>query len=210
MVRQDLIKYIRTDKNGTKYYHDYTCPRCAGMGEADKWRFTGLTCFACGGTGVRTIPKTVKEYTDEYWTKLQARRQAKAAKYAEEHADEIAAANDEQTRREAEHRKSENARRFSKFGCGSDGIGFVLTGNTYPVKETIKENGGRWVAMTWVSPVEVTGNGIRAIKINLNEFINEYGVVDEQDAQDIIYCIGQQKMSYSEAKETVSRWNEER
>ena len=24
--------YVRTDKNGTKIYHDWTCPRCGGAG----------------------------------------------------------------------------------------------------------------------------------------------------------------------------------
>ena len=56
----------------------------------------------CGGSGLRNKPVTVKEYTDEYAAKLEARRIAKEAKYAEEHADEIAAAKAEQERREAE------------------------------------------------------------------------------------------------------------
>ena len=87
----ERIKYIRTDKNGTKIYEDWTCPRCGGQGWAGQWKFTGVTCFRCGGSGLRKRPVIVKEYTDEYWQKLNARREAKAAKYAEEHADEIAA-----------------------------------------------------------------------------------------------------------------------
>lgn len=31
------IVYLRTDKNGTKYYANYTCPRCGGAGGSDKW-----------------------------------------------------------------------------------------------------------------------------------------------------------------------------
>lgn len=27
------IVYLRTDKNGTKYYANYTCPRCGGAGK---------------------------------------------------------------------------------------------------------------------------------------------------------------------------------
>lgn len=27
--------YIRTDKNGTKIYHDYTCTRCGGAGYSE-------------------------------------------------------------------------------------------------------------------------------------------------------------------------------
>ena len=98
----ERLKYIRTDKNGTKIYEDWTCPRCGGQGWAGQWKYTGVTCFRCGGSGLRTRPVLVKEYTDEYAAKLEAKRRAKAAKYAEEHAEEIAAAKAEQERREAE------------------------------------------------------------------------------------------------------------
>ena len=110
MARKDLIKYIRTDKNGTKIFHDWTCPRCGGMGEADKWMFTGRVCYDCGGTGKRATPKTVKEYTPEYEAKLQARRRAKQEKWEAEHADEIAAQKAEEARREAEEARREAER----------------------------------------------------------------------------------------------------
>ena len=207
MSRPDLIKYIRTDKNGTKIYHDYTCPRCAGMGEADNWINTGKVCFACGGSGIRVRPLVVKEYTDEYWTKLQARRQAKAEKYAEEHAEEIAAEKAERERKEAEWRKETFMRDCEKFGCGADGVGYVLKGNTYRVKDQIKAAGGKWVAQIWVCPVKINANGVSAIRIDLNDCINEYGNVSYTDAQDIIFCIGQRGESYEEAKETVADWN---
>ena len=98
----DRIKYIRTDKNGTKIFEDWTCPRCGGEGWAGQWINTGKVCFRCYGSGKRNRPVIIKEYTDEYFAKLEARRQAKAAKYAEEHAEEIAAEKAEQERREAE------------------------------------------------------------------------------------------------------------
>lgn len=100
-MARNLMQYVRTDKNGTKIYYDWTCPRCGGQGESDKWIATGKFCFECGGSGLRRRAKVVKEYTDEYWAKLDARRAAKAAKYAEEHADEIAQAAAEREQREA-------------------------------------------------------------------------------------------------------------
>ena len=164
--------YIKTDKNGTKYYHDYTCPRCAGAGQAEKWRYTGLVCFECGGTGKRAVPKLVKEYTPEYWAKLEARRQAKAAKEAEarakyeaEHAEEISAQRAEANRRTFEFRCAEH-------GCGKDGIGYVLTGNTYKAKDEIKKNGGIWLFGRWICPVEIKGNGISAKRIDISEHIS--------------------------------------
>ena len=74
------LQYIRTDRNGTKIFHDWTCPRCGGAGRSDNWWQTGFTCYACGGTGKRNTPKEVKEYTPEYAAKLEARRIAKLAK----------------------------------------------------------------------------------------------------------------------------------
>ena len=43
-------------------------------------------------------------------------------------------------------------------------------------------------------------------KVTYN-FINEYGYIAEYDARDVIYCIGERKESYEQAKETVAEWN---
>lgn len=95
-------KYIRTDKNGTKIFEDWTCPRCDGVGWAGQWKHTGVICFRCGGSGLRNRPKIVKEYTDEYAAKLAQKERERVAKYEAEHAEEIAAQKAEQARRDAE------------------------------------------------------------------------------------------------------------
>jgi hypothetical protein len=59
------------------------CARCGGGGGADKWKFTGWTCFECGGSGV-AAPKTVKVYTAEKLAKLQASQEKRDAKKAAE------------------------------------------------------------------------------------------------------------------------------
>ena len=164
--------YIRTDKNGTKIYHDYTCPRCNGAGFCDKWAFTGSVCYECWGTGKRRIAKIVKEYTPEYWAKLEAKRQAKAAKEAEarakyeaEHADEIAAQREEADRRTFEFRCAEH-------GCGKDGVGYVLTGKTFAIKDEIRKNGGKWIYGVWICPVEIKGEGISSKRIDISSHIS--------------------------------------
>ena len=171
-MARDLIKYIRTDKNGTKIYHDYTCPRCCGYGMLDKWINTGKVCYACGGSGVRAVAKVVKEYTEEYRAKLEARRKAKAAKeaaerakYEAEHAEEIAAERAENDRRTFEFRCAEH-------GCGKDGVGYVLKGNTFKVKEEIKKAGGKWIYGRWICPVEIKGEGITAKRIDISSHIS--------------------------------------
>jgi hypothetical protein len=167
------LKYFKTDKNGTKYFYDWNCPRCSGAGFCDKWAYTGRFCFACGGTGKRSQPKIVKEYTDEYAAKLAARHASKVAKqveeakrYAEEHADEIEA----QNRRIIEER-------YAEFGCGKDGVGYVLSGNTYKIKEQIKANGGKWIYGVWVCPVEMKCVGVSTRKVDLNGHIGAGSII---------------------------------
>lgn len=161
------IKYgrelLKTDRNGTKYWLvTEKCPRCGGTGDYVLGGFDYGTCFQCGGRCF--IQFEDKEYTPEYEAKLEARRKAKAQKraeearrYSEEHAEEI----------EAERREC-IIRRYAEWGCGADGVGYVLTGNTYKAKEQIKRNGGRWIYGVWVCPVEIKGQGITARKISLN------------------------------------------
>ena len=79
------LVYVRTDKNGTEIYHDYTCRRCGGAGYSDKWYYTGRTCYECGGKGVSPAhPQIVKKYTPEYEAKLEAKRKARREKQEQE------------------------------------------------------------------------------------------------------------------------------
>lgn len=159
-------KLIRTDRNGTKYWNVIdVCPRCGGRGDYILGNLNYGVCFQCGGSGKREY--NFKEYTPEHEAKLEARRQAKAkkaaeekAKYEEEHADEL-----------AEKRNKIIECRYADLGCGKDGIGYALTGKTYPIKEQIKQNGGRWIFGAWVCPVEIKGDGIMVQKIDLNGHI---------------------------------------
>lgn len=76
-MKQPLM-YIRTDKNGTKYYSDCTCKRCGGGGYIDAYKYNdGGVCFGCFGSGVSEKPSVVKEYTPEYKAKLDTKRAIK-------------------------------------------------------------------------------------------------------------------------------------
>lgn len=178
------LQYIRADRNGTKYFYDWTCPRCGGAGEAQKWAHTGRICYGCGGTGKRPRPLVVKEYTPEHAAKLEKKRIARekkrdedAKRYAEEHAEEIKAQN-----------QLIIERRYAEFGCGKNGVGYVHEGNTWPVKDQIKKNGGKWVYGIWVCPIEIKGDGIKTKELNLNGHVGSGSVtwIDDFDLYEAV------------------------
>ena len=178
------LQYFKTDKNGTKYFYDYKCPRCAGYGMLDKWINTGKVCYACGGSGTRCAPKIVKEYSPEYWAKLEAKRQAKAAKEAEEKA-KYAAEHPEEL---AEKHRQHMLFIYAEHGCNEDGISYLVTGKTYPVKDQIKKAGGRWIMGQWFCPVEIKADGVKCYPVNIGEHLTGMGWKDDGfDLSDFIW-----------------------
>lgn len=123
------LVYLRTDKNGTEIYADYTCPRCGGAGGGEQWRYTGYTCYECGGTGRRDTPVMVKKYTPEYRAKLDERARKRAEKKRLERIEELRA-------NLTEHMK--------EMGFNEDGKLYVVTGNTFEIKDQLREDGAKW------------------------------------------------------------------
>lgn len=75
------------------------CDRCGGLGALEQWRYTGLTCYKCGGSGKMTITEVI--HTPEEQAKLEARRaKAQAKRQAEWEAKQ-------QEREEAELRRQQ-------------------------------------------------------------------------------------------------------
>lgn len=126
---------FKVDKNGTEYYYNYTCPRCCGEGGSDAWKYTGFTCYACGGSGRREKPTIIKVYTEEYRAILDAKRKAKEEKriaeqkaYFEEHKSEM----------------------LMDMGFSTNGKAYVVIGNTYEIREELKNLGARYNSeMKW-------------------------------------------------------------
>ena len=91
-------EYVRTDRNGTKIYHDYTCPRCEGTGIYIVAIENGVPrpsrvdhgiCYKCQGTGKVEKPRIIREYTPEYEAKLAERRAKKNEEKSEAKAEQI-------------------------------------------------------------------------------------------------------------------------
>lgn len=134
---------IKVDKNGTKYWANYTCPRCGGAGGSDAWAYTGWTCYECGGSGQVVKPSIWKEYTEEYAAKLAEKRAKKEQKRI--------------AKLEADW--SETAQKWlSENNFNSEGKTFLFLGNTYEMKEDIKALGGTYNGVLgWHIDHEVEG-----------------------------------------------------
>lgn len=176
------LKYVRTDRNGTQYFEDWTCPRCGGAGQSDNWINTGKRCWGCGGSGKRPKPVIVKRYTPEHEAKLEARRKAR---------DEKRLADNPPPSQEELLQMAEQARRnvWQNEGFNRDGVGYLHTGETFKNKDAIYRAGGRWNRFFrgYVSPVRVEGlKGVKIAEIHATDFCNPIGYIDIDKALEYI------------------------
>lgn len=157
--------YIKTDKNGTKYYSDNTCKRCGGAGGSNAWAYTGVTCYRCNGSGIDPKPVIIKEYTPEYEEILKAKR----IKRAKAEAERI------------------NADLYERTGIAEDGTTWIILGNTYAVKDELKEAGAKYsVPMGWVSPVDL--EGFETVKFDVKPYMrtSELGTIYFEGAKNAV------------------------
>ena len=184
------MRYVRTDKNGTKIYHDYTCQRCGGVGGCDKWAYTGWTCYECGGTGEARKPEVIKVYTPEYRAKLDAMNAKRAEKKRAKRTEEF---------------KANLSEHIQKKGFNKSGKIYVSTGNTYEIKDQLREAGAKWNSYplgSWVftekpeefNTVELTADECLAFhyeegwldwstEVNFRELINSKMPTEENTSQ---------------------------
>lgn len=134
---------IKVDKNGTKYWADYVCDRCGGQGASEAWKYTGLTCYKCGGSGRLVKPNVWKEYTPEHQQKLDEQRKRRLAR--------------ELAKRKAEA-EAQNAAFLRKNCFDADGFTYVVLGDTYDAKDQLKALGCVYdSAIGWRADRELEG-----------------------------------------------------
>lgn len=171
-------KPFKVDKNGTKYYADYTCQRCGGQGGADQWKFTGWTCYDCGGSGIASKPYVWKEYTPEYEAKLNAQREKRFEK-----------------KRMLRKAQSEELNRkfFADNGFNSDGKTYVALGNTYEIKDELKEKGFRFnkIAKSWTCDHVVDGVETAEISVEEVYYSDFAGVYDWTNNKKVFFIDGE-------------------
>lgn len=178
------IVYLRTDKNGTKYYANYTCPRCGGAGGSDKWAFTGWTCYECGGTGERPTPVIEKEYTPEYRAKLDERARKRA---------------EAKTAKQVEEFNNNRLAIAEKYGFNPEGKIYVVTGNTYEIREELREAGAKYRGgINWYFLEKQ--DRYPTIELSYEECLNiypEYGTMSWKDLTEVQAVLNSKIPSYA-------------
>lgn len=157
------VRFDRIDKNGTHIFIDSTCHRCGGEGWISCFgHVDGGICFECRGSG-RGSNTEIKIYTNEYGTKLKAKREARHEAERQKQIAEAGAKN-------AEWLKSE--------GFNAEGVTYVVLGDTYRIKEELKAHGAKFdYCLGWHLP-DATGYDAVPVKAkDVTEVINDVGKI---------------------------------
>lgn len=172
--------YIRTDKNGTKYYINHTCPRCGGAGRISYYNHVeGGICFQCNGTG--NYDRQEIERTPEYEQVLAERRLAKARRAA----------------------VKENEKFLEKNGFNTNGETWIVVGNTYAIKDELKAEGAKFdYTLKWHFNHEVEYD---TIKVTTDEICDKNFVGVLYITEDAVKVIAE-KVNALTASKSTSNW----
>ena len=130
---------VKVDEENHKAYITETCKRCGGSGEYVIPGIFSGTCFKCNGVG--KLAKWVKAYTPAEYNKYIETQEKARERKEREHEEKIKNLN----------ANSENNKKVFLKDLGYDAenpiIYIIGGGNTYEIKDTIKERGGRYNAV---------------------------------------------------------------
>lgn len=187
------------EKNGKLYQKiREKCDRCNGRG--DYWwgamingrpQFSG-TCYACNG--MKYFTKEVRLYTEEEYNKMEATKEKARQKKAEE----------QKKKMEAEF-EANRIKWLAENGWSQDGVTYIVTGDSYSIKDELKQAGFRYDGtLRWHKAEFDEKYADRFIKVNLDEVctISAWGKGSyNSDAQKII----EEKIAAAQPKST-SEW----
>lgn len=177
-----MATLVKTDRNGTKYWLETKCPKCNGQGHLYGYEYIDDgRCWKCNGTGYH--PYTWKEYTPEYAQKLQDRRIKKKQAGADER----------------------NQKFFQKEGYDAEGNTWIVLGDTYKIKDALKEAGCRWSNLLgWHFNHNTDEYPVSMVNIKDLAEINIYGDWDYNiDAMDVIQKLKDQYISDTNTSEWI-------
>lgn len=180
--------YDRTDRNGTRYFYDNTCPKCGGTGHIYGYdHVQGGVCFKCNGSGLVEKPQTIKVYTTTHGAKLMAGREARAK---QKEIDRLAKA------------RADRGQWLSKLGFGNEDGEYVLymvKGNTYSIKEELKALGCKFQpTVGWYSAQPLEGYE--------SQRFTEEQVVDKSQEYSIVWKSKSEVEAQKEYEPSTSEW----
>ena len=144
-----MANLVKVDRNGTKYYEDIVkCDFCNGSGYISYYQhYCNGVCFQCSGTGRKF--KKWKEYTPQYQAKLDAKKIEKFKK----------------------HIIKENEKFYKENAFDENGYTYIVLGNTYPIKEQLKQQGAKYSTELGWHFVEEKEN---TMKVHISEVTQTY------------------------------------
>ena len=160
-----MAKLIRIDRNGTEYWEETKCPKCGGTGYIAAYHHVdGGRCFYCDGTGYHRT--TWKVMTPEYSRKLEERRNAKAEKKAPERRQKF----------------------LEKNGFDTNGYTWLVKGNTFEIKDELKEAGAKFnPLLKWHFNSETKFDSVKIHVTDLfKETLDEDGYVEKCEAYEVV------------------------
>lgn len=151
------------EKNGKMYATiKEKCDRCNGRG--DYWwgamingrpQFSG-TCYACNG--MKYFIKEVRLYTEKELESMERANERVRQKKAEEH----------EAKMKAEYAQKK-ADWLAKNGFSPDGVTYIVTGDSYSIKDKLKEDGFRYDPVLKWHKADPTGYEDKTIKLNVED-----------------------------------------
>lgn len=185
-----------------------TCPRCGGRGLSEAWKFTGLTCWQCGGEGY--VWQEQKVYTPEE----QAKRDAREAKRIAKAQAEFEATSKERAIAQAERELREY--RQSR-GFANREVAYVVKGQDRLDRETLKAEGAKYNDfLGWnfdqphatIETAEVTYSQLRALyEANQDEYAPMNAIANTPASKGFVGTVGE-KISLT--AKAIGKFNFER
>ena len=166
------LHLVKIDRNNTHYYVDSRCPKCGGTGFLHEYAYIdGGVCYKCLGTG--NGHRTITVRTEEYRNKMEERRHKKLKKEA----------------------PAFNKAQLNKMGFSDDGVMWLVMGDTYSIKDTLKAAGAHYSQLFgWhfdrEPEIEVPTVRVSAYLPYETDLVDEYQAICTLDEDDRIVWAG--------------------
>lgn len=149
---------VKTDRHGNKIFRTNACKRCGGTGIMP-YSLDHGRCWECMGSGI-TDERRVTEYTQDQMVIRNMKKTAKRLGTVEQ--------------------------QIRAKGFNADGVGYIPLGNTYAIRDIIRENGGSWDSIRgrWVCPQPL--DGVECERVTVEDDTETEHVTHQNEAGEIV------------------------